>query len=201
MTKNNPTTAATMNYPVGNAASGAGFRMHATEHRPASTLSHCPAVSREPAAQLPLQEGLLPIRVPSGEAIPATTAPRPYGQILTDIPVHGNGAVREPCPGSGRLKAWSWWERDPVTLIELAFVIATPRRVAVEQIRRRLALPGDAPLSRLGSAHSGYASAMRQPCRLLWMTLDHYAARSHKWLTEDQLVALRLIAPASRRRR
>jgi hypothetical protein len=93
-----------------------------------------------------------------------------------------------------RLKVWSWWQRDLLSLKEVACVIAAHTRSDVNEARRRLELAGHATLDIERPANPGFATAMEQPFRLIWMTLDDYVSRSTHWLGEEQLHALRVAA-------
>jgi hypothetical protein len=98
-----------------------------------------------------------------------------------------------------RLKVWSWWQRDPASGQELAFVIAADKRGVVDRARSRQALSGIASVTVLTPGHSGFTAAMEQPFRLRWMALDDYVARSDTWLWEEQLDALRGLGIDGRR--
>lgn len=100
--------------------------------------------------------------------------------------------------GSGRLRVWSWWQSDHVSLKDLACVIAATSRNDVDEARRRLELTGHATLGTDGPANPGFATAMERPFQLIWMTLDDYVARSTRWLREEQLHALRTLASSER---
>jgi hypothetical protein len=119
---------------------------------------------------------------------------RQFGTVarLTTAPCDGqtNSAASRP----GKLRVWSWWQRDSLSHKELACVIATNSRRDAQDARRRLELAGYAALSRQGPADPGFATAMEYPFQLIWMTLDDYVARSTRWLREEQLQALRTLA-------
>jgi hypothetical protein len=96
--------------------------------------------------------------------------------------------------GPGRLRVWSWWQRDLLSFKDLACVIAASSRSDVDEARRRLDLAGHATLGIESPANPGFATAMEQPLRLIWMTLDDYVALSARWLREEQLHAMRTLA-------
>ncbi|WP_130504154.1 hypothetical protein [Blastococcus saxobsidens] len=73
-------------------------------------------------------------------------------------------------------------------------MIAVSNRTDVDDARLRLELTGHAAVGIEGPANPGFATAMEQPFRLIWMTLDDYVARSTRWLREEQLHALRTLA-------
>ena len=105
---------------------------------------------------------------------------------------HGNREARKAAlPPLGTLKVWSWWQRDELSHAELACVIAARGRSDVDIARRRLGLVGRPTLAMEGPADPGFATAMRRPFRLMWMTLDDYVDRSTHWMQEEQLHALR----------
>jgi hypothetical protein len=133
------------------------------------------------------------------DAATTTAASDVHG--LRDIALGRSGESNGDGIGAGRLKVWSWWERDPITLAELAFIMATSRKAQVRQKRDQFGLPGEAFIGALRATQPGYALAVRRPFRLLWMTLDNYAARSHQWLEEEQLRALRESAAPSERQK
>jgi hypothetical protein len=96
-----------------------------------------------------------------------------------------------------RRRVWSWWERDPISLTELACVIAVDSRRQLRAARRRLGFEGAVEEAPVGAIQPEFAAAMQRPGSFLWMPLDRYASRSPVWFGEDQLTAMRA-ASASR---
>ena len=108
-------------------------------------------------------------------------------------PLVGAGAAR-PRPTRahrGGRRVWSWWERDPISLTELACVIAIDGRSQLRAVRRRLGLNGSVELASVGAIQPEFAAAMQRPASFLWMPLDRYASRSPLWFGEDQLTVMR----------
>jgi hypothetical protein len=108
--------------------------------------------------------------------------------------------MAEPRPG--RLRVWSWWERDPVSRRDLAVTIAASRPGDVDAVRRRAGLHGPVARTVARPSEPEFAAAVARPFRLHWMLLDDYVARSDAWLDEAQLDLMRAEAtdPAGRDR-
>ncbi len=88
---------------------------------------------------------------------------------------------------SRRLTAWSWWQRDPLSKRELASTSALHSRKDLYELLASCGLPEFVAPTPAGPTDPGFSKAMRRPLRLLWVTLDDYAARSGQWFDEDQL--------------
>lgn len=99
-------------------------------------------------------------------------------------------------PSATKLRVWSWWQHDHWSGKDLAFVVAVSRKRELEDIRTRFGLDHVGVLELVRPRHPGFAVALETPSRLRWMMLDGYASRSRRWLSEEQLVALRALPTA-----
>ena len=91
--------------------------------------------------------------------------------------------------GSGRLKIWSWWGRDVVSLHDLDMVAAVPscRELHRLTVRLRLPKPRQDSVRRVQSDSWLGDLALGRPGRLIWRELDDVDQPGGGWRPEEDL--------------
>jgi hypothetical protein len=91
--------------------------------------------------------------------------------------------------GQRSLSAWSWWCYEPFSEQDLVFSVATYARGEVGWVCRRAGLPKPAFRVWLPPGEPGFAEAIAQPFKLIWMPLDEFARGADRWRAEEELRA------------
>lgn len=94
----------------------------------------------------------------------------------------------------GRLKVWFWSGRDPVSLDDLEFVVASSSRKAIQgySARLRLPKPDHGQYHVLKMTHEACDVALGRPGHVFWRDREI----SHEWRSETELDAVRRTSKA-----
>jgi len=88
---------------------------------------------------------------------------------------------------AGRLKVWFWSGRDPVSLDDLEFVVASPSRKAIQGHSARLRLPKPDHYRLLKPTDEACDVALGRPGHVFWRDREV----SREWRSGTELAGLR----------